>query len=35
MPEFMAFYERRKDLLRKRLMKALGVTEVAPSAVSE
>lgn len=33
-PEFMTFYERRKDLLRTRLLKALGVTEAAPTAAS-
>ena len=32
MPEFMAFYERRKDLLRIRLLKALRVTEAGPTA---
>ena len=34
-PEFMTFYERRKGRLRTRLMKALAVSEAAPSTVSE
>jgi len=33
-PEFMDFYERRKDMLRGRLLKALGVTQAAPTGAS-